>query len=115
MNTSLHTTLSFPQQLDHIKTNMNALAEAQPEVLEPFGSLHKAGSTTGSLDGKTKELIALAVAVDARCDSCIALHTHDALNTGTSKEEIKDALVVAILMRGRPSVKYVTHVIQAIE
>ena len=114
MNTALPSTLTFPEQLEHIKNNMEVLSEAQPAVMDAFGSLHTAGSIVGALDAKTKELIALAIAVAARCDGCIAFHTHDALNAGSTREEITDALGVAILMGGGPSVIYATHVIEAI-
>ncbi|MFT6389732.1 MAG: AhpD family alkylhydroperoxidase [Cellvibrionaceae bacterium] len=115
MSTTLPSTLTFPQQLDHIKKNMEILSDAQPAVMEAFGWLHTAGTTTGALDAKTKELIALAIAVAARCDGCIAFHTHDALDAGATREEITDALGVAILMGGGPSVMYATHVVEAID
>ena len=115
MNTQLPNTLTFPQQLERIQDNMGTLAEVQPNVMDAFGALHTAGATAGSLDAKTKELIALAIAVAARCDGCIAFHTHDVLKAGASHEEIADALGVAILMGGGPSVMYATHVVEAIE
>lgn len=115
MSTSLPNSQSFPAQLEHIKQNMGKLAKMQPEVMSGFEALHAAGSTNGALDGKTKELIALAIAVAARCDGCIAFHTHDALKAGASREEITDALGVAIVMGGGPSVMYATHVVEAME
>ena len=115
MTSELPNTLTYPQQLDKIKGNMEILSAAQPEVMDAFGALHKAGSTDGALDGKTKELIALAIGVAARCDGCIAFHTHDAMKAGASREEITDALGVAVLMGGGPSVMYATHVIEAMD
>ena len=115
MNTQLPNTLTFPEQLERIKGNMGVLAEAQSNVMDAFSALHHAGTAPGALDCKTKELIALAIAVAARCDGCIAFHTHDVLKAGASREEISDALGVAILMGGGPSVMYATHVVEAIE
>ncbi len=115
MTTELPNTLTYPQQLEKIKANMGVLATAQPEVMNAFGALHKAGSADGALDGKTKELIALAIGVAARCDGCISFHTHDALKAGATREEITDALGVAVLMGGGPSVMYATHVIEAMD
>lgn len=111
MNTQLPNTLTFPQQLERIQGNMGVLAEVQPKVMDAFGALHTAGAGPGALDVKTKELIAVA----ARCDGCIAFHTHDVLRAGASHEEIADALGVAVLMGGGPSVMYATHVVEAIE
>lgn len=67
------------------------------------------------LMAKTKELIALAIGVAARCEGGISFHTHAALKAGASREEITDALGVAVLMGGVPSVMYATHVIEAMD
>jgi AhpD family alkylhydroperoxidase len=106
---------SYPAQLEAIRENMTRLGEGQPAVMKGFGELHEAASGPGALDSRTKELIALAVAVTVRCDGCIAYHTHDALASGASREEIMDALGVAVLMGGGPAVIYATHVVEALE
>jgi alkylhydroperoxidase/carboxymuconolactone decarboxylase family protein YurZ len=41
--------------------------------------------------------------------------THDLLEAGASEQEVLDALGVAILMGGGPSVMYATHVLEAME
>ncbi len=115
MNTQLPSSLTYPTQLERIQANMERLAKAQPDTMQAFGALHEASCAPGALDAKTKELIALAIAVAARCDGCIAFHTHDVLNAGASREEIAEALSVAVLMGGGPSVMYATHVVEAIE
>jgi AhpD family alkylhydroperoxidase len=101
-------------QLDQIQEHMGQLAEGQPAPMKAFGDLHDAVAEPGALDFKTKELIALAIAVFARCDGCIAYHTHDALSAGASREEIMEALGVAVLMGGGPAVIYATHVVEAL-
>jgi len=83
--------------------------------MKAFWGVHKAAVAAGALDTKTKELIALAISVAARCDDCIAHHVYDALEAGARKEEISDALGVAILMGGGTSVVYATHAIEALE
>ena len=115
MTTELPNTLTYPQQLEKIKGNMSVLSKDQPDVMAAFGALHKAGSVDGALDGKTKELIALAIGVASRCDGCISFHTHDAMKAGATRAEITDALGVAVLMGGGPSVMYATHVIEAMD
>lgn len=106
---------SYKEKLEAIKQNMARLSTAKPNVMNAFGSLHSTSVNDGALNAKTKELIALAIAVAAHCDGCIAFHTHDALKAGASREEITDALGVAILMGGGPSLVYATHVIDAID
>lgn len=43
-------------------------------MLEAYRNLNAAQGSNGALDAKTRELIALAVAVTTRCDGCIASH-----------------------------------------
>jgi AhpD family alkylhydroperoxidase len=112
---TLPSTTSYPEQLTRIQGNMSRLSQREPETMSAFSSLHEAAAEPGVLDFKTKELIALAIAVSLRCDGCIAFHTHDALEAGASPEEIMEALSVAILMGGGPSVIYATHVAEALE
>jgi AhpD family alkylhydroperoxidase len=49
-----------------------------------------------ALDAKTKELIAIGCSLIARCEGCIEGHIKKALELGATKEEISDAIVVAI-------------------
>jgi len=51
------------------------------------------------LDGKTKELIGLAVAAQVPCEYCIYFHTEAAKLNGATDEEIKEAIGMAGLTR----------------
>jgi len=104
-----------PDRLRNFERNSQTLASAQPAVIEAFWKLHKTAQATGALDTKTKELIALAISVAVHCDDCIAHHTYDALQAGATREEIADALGVAILMGGGTSLVYATHAIEALD
>ena len=48
------------------------------------------------LDTKTQELVALACSLVARCQGCIEGHIQKALKAGASKEEISEAIVIAV-------------------
>jgi AhpD family alkylhydroperoxidase len=106
---------NYPKDLKHYQEVMGNLGKEMPEVMKAFGGLHHAAGSDGTLDAKTKELIALAIAVTVRCNGCIAFHVNDALNAGASREEILDALGVAILMGGGPSVIYSIEAMDALE
>jgi AhpD family alkylhydroperoxidase len=80
-----------------------------------FANLHKAVTTSGALNAKTKELIALGIAVAVRCDSCISFHVHDALAAGATRAEVTDALGVAVLMGGGPAAMYACDALSALE
>lgn len=106
---------SYPERLQEIHSYMQKLMGGQGEVMQGFSTTHKATAKSSALDAKTKELIALAIAVAEKCDDCIAFHTHDALKAGASEAEIMDALGVAVLMGGGPAVMHSTHVLKAME
>src|SRR6478609_11964818 len=88
---------------------MKNLRGGAPEVMKAFSNIANAALATKALDGKTKELIALGISVAIRCDDCIAFHAKAALKQGASREEIMEALGMAIYMGAGPSVMYATH------
>lgn len=49
-----------------------------------------------ALDLKTKELIAIGCSLIAKCEGCIQGHIKKALELGATKEEISDAIAVAV-------------------
>jgi len=51
------------------------------------------------LDGKTKELIGLAVAAQIPCQYCIVFHTEAAKLNGASEQEIKEAIAMSAMTR----------------
>ncbi|RTE66232.1 carboxymuconolactone decarboxylase family protein [Amphritea opalescens] len=104
---------NFPEHYQELTTWMDKLGVAIPEAMQGFGLLHEASTKPGALDSKTKELIALGIAITVRCDGCITFHVHDALQAGASKEEIAETVSVAILMGGGPSVVYGIEAMQA--
>ena len=69
----------------------------------------------GALDKKTKELIALALGVAARCDGCIGFHTEALVKLGATREEVEEALGMAVYMGGGPSLMYAADAIAAYE
>jgi len=112
---TLPNTVPYPQQRKHIESYLAKLGAAEPQTMQAFAGLKDSAMNTGALDSKTKELIALAIAVAARCDGCISFYTQDALNAGATAAEITDTLSVAVLMGGGPSMVYATHVLEAME
>ena len=82
------------------------LRHAIPEVYKTFGEFHHASFAQGALDVKTKELIALAIAVIERCDGCIASHAQGAATAGATRQEAAEAIGVSFLMGGGPASIY---------
>jgi AhpD family alkylhydroperoxidase len=51
------------------------------------------------LDGKTKELLGLAVAAQIPCSYCIYFHTAAAKLNGATEEEIRETVAMAAIVR----------------
>ncbi|MFN3926248.1 MAG: carboxymuconolactone decarboxylase family protein [Pseudanabaenaceae cyanobacterium] len=107
--------MNYHDRIQHIRQYTAKMQEAIPEVMKSFYGLSRSSSSAGALDGKTKELIALALAVASRCDDCIAFHTQAVLKAGASKQEIMETLGIAVFMGGGPSLMYAAHVVEAME
>ncbi len=105
---------NFPAQFQELGAWMDKLGSDIPSVMQAFSALHESSIKAGALDSKTKELIALGIAITVRCDGCISFHVHDALKAGARKEEIAETVSVAILMGGGPSVVYGVEAMQAL-
>lgn len=91
------------------------LAAMHPELMKGFSALSRGASTTKHLDARTRELIALAVAVTTRCEGCIDAHVRKARAAGASKEEVAEALGVAIALNAGAALTYSLHVLDAMD
>jgi len=89
------------------------IAAISPDTVKGYQTLTGSSKKGGRLDAKTVELISLAVAVTLRCDGCIAVHTAEAVKLDASKEEISDALSVAIAMNAGATMVYSARVMDA--
>jgi AhpD family alkylhydroperoxidase len=89
------------------------IATLSPDTVRGYSVLSGAGAKTGKLDGKTRELIALAVAVTTRCDGCITVHTDAAIKQGATKEEIAETLGVAVALNAGAALVYSARVMDA--
>ncbi|MCX5494456.1 carboxymuconolactone decarboxylase family protein [Kaistia dalseonensis] len=86
-----------------------------PDVMKGFSAVAQASLKGNALDTKTKELLALGVAVAVRCDPCIAFHAEAAVKQGASREEILETMAVAIYMGAGPSVMYAAKALEAFD
>lgn len=109
------TATNYRQLTQAISANLAPLRQTQPGVMKGFGEMGKAAMAGGALDPKTKELIALAVGVAARCDGCIGFHAKALARLGASVEEVHEALAVAIYMGGGPVAMYAANAVAAFD
>ncbi len=105
----------FPAYYKDLQAHISEIRREHPAIMSGFQELSKNALAPGALDLKTKELIALGIAIAIRCDGCIAFHIHNALEAGASRPEILDTVAVAVLMGGGPSLMYSAHVMEALD
>ena len=75
-----------------------------------FKEFLQAAGAPGALDARTKQAIALALSVLARCDPCVKSHVKKARAMGFSQEEIDEAAWMAIGFGGSPTMAfYASH------
>ncbi|SFK91200.1 alkylhydroperoxidase AhpD family core domain-containing protein [Falsiroseomonas stagni DSM 19981] len=91
------------------------LGQIHPELMKGFGALSRGASSTKHIDAKTREFIALAVAVTTRCQGCIDAHVRKAKALGATKEEIAEALGVAVALNAGAALTYSLHVLDAMD
>lgn len=101
---------TYHQQL---LATIGGIGKLSPDTVRGYGQLSEAGTKTGRLDAKTRELIALAVSVTRQCDGCITVHTDAAIKHGATREEIMEALGVAISVNAGATLVYSARVLDA--
>ena len=92
--------------ISELRLPTRELRGAAPDAWAGFGQMHDAALRDGVLSARTKELMALLVAVVKECDGCIAYHAKAAALRGASSEEVAETLSVALLMDGGPATVY---------
>jgi AhpD family alkylhydroperoxidase len=97
------------------KLELQKIKSLAPETARAFGALHMGLMKEGALPARDKELIALAIGVSKGCTECIYLHTEGAKKAGATKEQVMEAVGVAVMMQGGPAFVHVPAVIDAWE
>jgi len=108
-------TKDYSKNYHDLRKSISKLGLKLPEVMSSFNTLHSASIAEGALSTKTKELIALGIAITVRCDGCIAFHVHNALSSGATTQEIIETVGVAVIMGGGPAVVYGSEALEALE
>lgn len=96
-----------------VSSRIGEFASLSPDVVAGMRKIGGSAEKTGHLGPKIHELIALAVAVTTRCDGCIASHTKAAAEFGATREEIAEALGVAVALNAGAAAVYSARVLDA--
>lgn len=81
------------------RMNERILAEDNRVIKRVF-SVDSLTYQDGVLPAKTKELLGLTASLVLRCDDCVSYHISQCLETGSSKQEIIEAMSVALVVGG---------------
>jgi AhpD family alkylhydroperoxidase len=105
----------YPLIAKDLSQEIAVLRKGLPETMQAFSALAKSATEAHDLDVKTKELIAVAIAIALRCDGCIAFHVKAARRAKTSRAELLETIGMAIYMGGGPSMVYGAEALSAFD
>ncbi|MGI9395529.1 MAG: carboxymuconolactone decarboxylase family protein [Boseongicola sp.] len=99
--------------MDETVANIATLGHEIPETAKTFNQMGAIAKKSGALDEKTKEIMALGIAIATRCDSCIGFHIKSLIRLGTTRAELCEALAMATYMGGGPSYAFSAKALKA--
>ncbi|QKJ67383.1 carboxymuconolactone decarboxylase family protein [Deefgea piscis] len=97
-------TENYRDLVQSISGKLRQFAKEIPETQQGFMQTAKATHTEGALSKKHKELMAMSIAIAARCQGCLGFHAQACVKLGVTRAEFMEMLQVAIYMGGGPSV-----------
>lgn len=105
----------FKEITQDITKSTSSFTKDSPALMQAFSDMSKAALTSGALDEKTKELIALAIGIAKQCDGCIGFHSKKLIKLNVTRAEFIETLNVAIYMGGGPALMYAADALSAFE
>lgn len=91
------------------------LTANDPEFYEAFDGLYAKTWGEGVIPAKYKELIGVTTSVMLRCEPCLKYHINMVVSAGGIREEITEALRIAIIAGGSagvPTARYGVNVMK---
>jgi alkylhydroperoxidase/carboxymuconolactone decarboxylase family protein YurZ len=73
-----------------------------PAVFQAYEALGGASAEAGPLDGRTRALVKLAIAVGCQMEGAVHSHTRRAVEAGCSAEEIRHLVLLSVTTMGFP-------------
>ena len=106
---------NWPAMTTELTAAIREMRAGTPDVMKGFSALAQAALKPAALDTKTKELIALAIAVATRCDGCVGFHAEAAVKQGATRDEVLETMGMAVYMGAGPSVMYAAQALEAFD
>jgi AhpD family alkylhydroperoxidase len=107
--------LDWNEYQKQIGAQLNQFMKLTPDSVRGYQTLSAANAKDSKLGAKVRELISLAVAITTHCDGCITIHTDKALKAGATREEIAEALGVAMAMNAGAALIYSLRTLDAVD
>lgn len=106
---------NYTELTKSITEKMGEMREAKPDTMQAFQQMAKSAMTEGALSFKQKELMAMSIAIGARCQGCLGFHAKALVKAGCTRAEFMEMLQVAMYMGGGPSVMTASEALMAYE
>lgn len=106
-------TMDWEAFMDETMTDIGTLNKEIPDTVKGFNQMGATAKASGALDEKTKEIMALGIAIATRCDSCIGFHVKSLVRLGLTRAELCEALAMATYMGGGPSYAFSAKALKA--
>ncbi len=89
--------------IEKLPANLDNLIAEHPALWDAYQALGKASAEAGPLDGKTRRLVKLALAVGARSEGAAHSHARRCCAEGIAPEEMRQVALLAITSLGFPA------------
>ncbi|SDZ93212.1 carboxymuconolactone decarboxylase family protein [Nitrosospira multiformis] len=109
------TNKSYSDITSEINRGILKLRQSVPDAMAGFNAMAQGALKPGALSEVHKELIALAIGVAGHCDGCIGFHAKSLVRLGAKRDEVMEALAVAVYMGGGPSLMYAAEAVHAFD
>ena len=107
--------MDWKKFIKEAEDELKVYGKALPDTLQGFGNMGKAAKAGSALDMKTKELVALGIAIRSECDHCIGYHTRNLARLNATREEVTEVLAMCAYMGGSPGINYGAKALQAFD
>ena len=91
------------------------VSELEHLGVKRFFKLDTNAYNDGALSGDVKELLGLVASAVLRCNDCIDYHLDQCAKAGWSRDEIVDALNIALVVGGSIVIPHFRHAVETLE
>jgi AhpD family alkylhydroperoxidase len=95
--------------------SLTLIAKQQPKVITKLFALKNEVFQDGALTSKEKELIAVSLSCVLKCDTCLETHVKAAKDLGATRDELREAMLVAMYLTGPSSVVWSPVIDEALQ